>query len=656
MRERWTVIRVKRERRRSLAGSVIAGIIAVALLVPATGAVAAPTIALLNPSGYSATIRVNDAGGTFHFVAWVKEVPSNPLVEFEIVPTAGNAITINSQRVGSSEVWEAHDAFPPGLADGQYTINARLYSNLDEVAMATQTVTLERSDIPPPPGVPTVEISHPDNGGPLGFYTPTGGAANALIDVVTSDTNEQVRALYTTSAIGTAPTWTECGTAAVTGAGRVRCTLGAAISSSQVTAVAVVANQAPAPGPANPAFDGSGDAHRVVPYVQVPRSVSISPPSVSKAELAKCLELVARVIDTQSRPMAAVNMDIHASGPNDQLRFGTIANVTGAFQPPDKNHVSSENAVNCGDGSNQNKQGDHNVVNGNDKKHIESTTGTNNQGEFRFALRSDSAGGTFVEAWADVNNDDLFNSGEASGGSQIGWAQDPPQPQLEISLQPTNPSAARGSCQRMEAIAREGGNPIASQNIDVHASGPDASVSFCPVADGSPTRIPDAGDHSSGTHTDGTKHIEGETDSFGRFVFGVLSSTEGVTSVTAWMDLTDDDLFISEPSASGAITWSPPGERTISIDVNKSSVRKGGKVKVFGQVEGDAACVAGQTVKLKSRRPGRKFRSTATVVTGDDGSYQFVVTVKRTTEYRTVSPEGGPCVVAKSQVVKVKAS
>jgi hypothetical protein len=369
------------------------------------------------------------------------------------------------------------------------------------------------------------------------------------------------------------------------------------------------------------------------------------------------------VRDQSGRPIPMVNVDVHAEGPNDQLRFARmedpdapIFDLTDQYQAPDKNHVSKEATIECNNKDNDGEQGDHNMVGQNDRKHIESVEGTSDAGEFKFALYSGSGGGTFITAWADQNNDDQMGNSEASGGTSIGWGQNPPEPQTTVSLEPTNTTVAQGTCQRMEMVAREGGNALANKNVDVHITGPDSSVSFCPVTDGSATRAPDQGEHSSGSHTNGTKHIEGETDSFGRFIFGVLSPSTGSTSVEAWVDQVDDDTLSNEPTQSATIIWAPPGDRSITLDANKSSVRSGGTVKLFGTIDGDEACESGQTVKIKSRRPGRRFRGVGSTVTDDSGAYEIRVTVRRTVEFRAVSPAGGPCTLAKSNIVKVRAN
>ncbi|MEA2433965.1 MAG: hypothetical protein QOG54_1422 [Actinomycetota bacterium] len=648
--------------------SLIALLMIAQALFSAAPATAAPEIKLLYPTSlYTGHVPELTDVQPNHFAAWVKELPPNPLVEFEVGPIGGGPLpggglaqTIDATRVGNSNTWQAFFTIPGSFPEGsQYEVRARLYSGQEAVASAVQTVSINKSDVPPAAQV--VELTSPAMGDTMGFYTQGNQAFGILTGNASTDT-DQVRVFYTLSGEGAAPAWKSCGSGRVetNKTFRARCTLAAGDAASGVTAVAAVANNTPPPSPPNQTADDAADAHRVFPYAQVPSSVFVNPVAI-KTDPNTCLKVSALARDQFSRPIPGANIDVHAEGPNDQLRFARdddtpVTNTTDDFQAPDKSHSEKEPAVKCSNFMADGEQGDHNVVGPPDRKHIESVDGTSDDGLFQFALYSGAVGTTSITAWVDSNNDDLMGNSEASGGVQVGWGENPQPPQLAITLQPTNPSAARGSCQRMEALARQGGNPVPNANIDVHAAGPDPSVTFCPVSDGSANRAPDQGEHTSGAHADGTKHIEGETDSFGRFTFGVLSSNEGSTAVTAWIDTTDDDIQASEPSQSATITWTPPGERSITLDVNKSSVRSGGTVKLFGSIDGDAACESAQTVKIKSRRPGRKFRNVSSAVSDDSGSYEAKVRVRRTLEFRTVVIAGGACSAAKSNIVKVKAT
>ena len=632
----------------------------IAALFPVSAAWAAPAIQLLNPSNYTANPELStkaDIDGAYHFVAWVPQVPPSPIVEFEIQPAAGNTTTIEASRVGTTDTFEAFHPLT-GLTDGTYTVRAILYSGAtqfgedDEQTVTIRNGTLGQSE--------TAEITHPANGGSLGFYSPKDGLPRAIVDVRTSADARQARVLYTTSAPGSEPVWVQCGSGAVnTGLATVRCTLAEKTPASQVTAIAALANQTPPPGPAQPAADDAGDAHRVTTYTAVPTQVSITP-EAEKVAVGVCKELTVRVLDQQSRPLHAVNVDVHAVGPTDQLQFASGGNDDD-FQPPNGGPHSRENTRLCNDLASENQQGDTNRVNAPDEKHIESVltgsnAGTDNQGTFTFALYSAVIGGTQVTAWADPNDDDLQAANEASGGARLGWGQDPPPPVRQLFLEPANSSGTVGSCQRITVLAKEGGNALTFGNIDVHASGPDSGVAFCNPSGGSITRQPDTGEHVAGAHSDGTKHIEGELNSGGQFVFGVMSPSAGETDITAWLDETDDDTLSGEPAVSGKATFGVSGDRSISLNASRRRVPQGGRVRLGGAISGSDACEANQTVKLKAKTPGGRFRTIGSRTTTSTGEYAFSVRVRRTKDYRAVAPRDGVCQTAKSGTVRVRAT
>lgn len=635
----------------------------VAALLPMPASQAAPAIQLLNPSTYNGAApelsTKQDIDGSYHFVAWVPSVPQNPIVEFEIQTVAGTSLrTIDATRVGS-DTFEGFDNLA-GLADGNYMVAALLYSNGDQVSEGVdrQAVTLRNGTLGQ---VGTAEIVSPTNGGALGFFTPKGLRPRALVDVATSEGVLQVRVLITTSRPGTEPEWTQCGSGAVSSqSARIRCTLPEGVDQAQVTALAAAANQTPPPGPAQAPADDSGDAHRVSVYNAVPTRVSIDPES-TRAEVSTCSpEFRATVTDQLGRPLSAVNVDVHAVGPSDQLQFAAGGNSM-QFQAPDKGPHSSEPTHQCSDLDAEGRQGDTNRIGANDEKHIESrldvtNPGTNNQGAFVFRLFSDVAGGTQIVAWADVDDDDVQQPAEASGGARLGWGQDPPPAVQQAFLEPSSGSATVGSCQRMVLTIKEGGNPASGRNADVHISSSDTTPSFCTPSDATATRVPDQGEHVAGTHADGSQHIEGELDSQGRLIFGVTAASEGRVVVQGWLDESDDDTFTTdEATVGGAVTFGVSGDRQISLQSSRSAVPKGRRVRLYGAIEGAPSCEGGQTVKLRSRVPGGRFRTVGQKTTTASGEYAFRVRVRKTKDYKTIAPRDGVCDKASSRTVRVRA-
>jgi hypothetical protein len=634
-------------------------------MMPATPAQAASTVQLLNPSDYSPSLTVSDkedTDETYHLVAWVGEVPADPLVEFEVADPSGVALgTFTGTQVGT-DTWEAEYPVPENQLDGQYVVRAILYQNVigtggTEVTRSEKVVTINSSDVPPPPTANTVEMSYPENGGNLGFFTPTGGKASTVVEGDVSDGTAQVRALYTFSEPGTDPEWVACGTGSPSGGEvKIRCTLADDGPASRVRAVALVANQTASPAtPVAPA-DESGDAHRVTPYVQIPSSVSIDPDS-EKVDVSECAALTATFKDQMAQPVAGLNVDVHADGPDDQLKFANQRGVASGFAAPDKAHATEPTAK-CEPTDDAATQGDHNVAQAADKKHIESKSGTSNNGSFTFVLISEAKGGTFIEAWADVDGDDAQGATEVSGGAQLGWGTSPPEPPKQLLLDPQNSQSATGSCQRLVAAAREGGRPLDARDIDVHIKGPEG-VAFCAV-EGGDARPPDSGEHTGGYHADGTGHAEGLTDAQGQFAFGVTSSSEGVTDVSVWLDNDGDDeqdQTDDEPSVAGQIAW---GGETRDVPTTVTLRYKRPNFKGTAS-SSEAQCRQARGILLKRAKKGKDATS-GSATTDAQGSYKirlprakgrYYAIVSKTT---VVTDEGDTlvCQRAKSRTIKVR--
>ena len=653
----------------------------VAGMLPSTPASAAPTIQLLNPSSYSATTRISskeDANGdtSYHLVAWVGEVPANPFVEFELSasPIGGGEdpttiATINGTRVGTTDTFEG-SLSTVSIPDGQYFLRAILYSGFlgpgtgQEVARDQMPVTIQSSQAS---AINTAELAYPDNGGGLGFWKNGDRAPVSVLSGFASDGTNQVRASYTTTAPGNEPEWTDCGYSPVTDEGtfRVRCTLADGVGSTSVRAVAVAANTTPPPAPATRSADESGDAHRVFPYVQNPSSITLDPDSQT-VEQGECTEVVATARDQFGEPIATLNIDVHAQGPSDQLRFATkqVAGINqhSPFQAPDAAHSGNEGTAKCAASDPENRQGDHNVPGGNDIKHIESTSGTansgtNNAGQFTFFLIVGDRGGTQLTVWGDENDDDNLNDGsEAAGYGQLGWGVAPPEPTTTLNIDPSSLTATVNDCEQFTVSARQNGNGQSGENIDIHITGP-SGVSFCDPGGGS-TSAPDSGGHAGDMDPApaNTRHNEGTTDASGFLVFGVRSSNPGETDVTAWLDENNNDAQEStETIAAASIDWQQEGGRSISIRSSRKAVRKGRTVKLSGHITGSNACANGQRVKIQSRRGG-SFRLLKTTSTDGSGDYATKVRVRKTTKYRALAPKQGPCEKATSRAIRVRAT
>lgn len=552
-------------------------------------------IQFLNPSGHSRVVSSED-DGTYHLVAWVNVVPANPTVEFNYRDVVGVERSIGTaNRVGTSNVfellWNLDQAQVSDAASA--TLEAVLFSGSQSVASDEEVV--EINDDPSTAQVPAdeaVEILYPRNNAQLGVNYPLRGAPVTIVDVVASGGSNvapeptepvdpptsYVKVLYTLNQPGTEPTWKECGIAAVDSTDgtlpeRVRCEFESAADATNATALAAVANATPADPntgeslPYEPTFDGAGDAHRVTTYRQAATQVIVDPatqrvnPDESNA-FGCSPPMFARVLDQLGRLMGGVNVDVHAFGPSDNLWFDTAdyPGTTRDAKAPETGGHTLETAYDCEVADFDNEQGEHDKPGPGDIKHIESVAGTNNEGQFGFALISGTAGTTYVEVFPDIDDDDVRDQNEPIGRAAIGWGQNPaPQPPT-IEIVPDSATGERGECVRFTAYV--GGNQTTTANIDIHITGPDASVTFCNPGDASISRPPDTGDHTGDTHTDGTRHIEGEAAN-GQFNFGVTSAAAGTTQILGWIDQTDDDVRNDEPSDEAVLAWTSATDCTL---------------------------------------------------------------------------------------------
>ncbi len=454
-----------------------------ALITTAAAQPAAPAIQLLNPSAHSTVI--SDKGGNYHLNAWGSDLPSLPLVEFEIQATGSPAITIGTaQRVGS-DTFEFFWDVPSSLANGTYTLRAILYSSGGgaEVARDSQEVRLAHNSSPSTPSAETTEISYPQNGGQAGFYSPPGAQPNIVIDLASSPGTTRARVFYTVTSPGGEPTWKICGTeSAAAAADGVRCTLATPDSPAMVSAVAAIANTTPvAPGvDLATTLNASGDAHRIQPYDQVPQGLTLDP-AMQRVDAGAgsfpCSQAIfVTVVDQLARRIAGANVDVYAKGPTDQLAFDTSTGSS-ANQPPDQNGVVAEQAFNCSSGSFGGMQGDINRVGEPDRKQIESVGGTNDAGKFNFKLRTDSAGLTLITVYADADGNDLFCATEADASATIGWGQDATAPVPETQ--------DTGGCAAVQT-------PTPTPSISPSTPSPSASPSSSPSTPSSSPTTPSA--------------------------------------------------------------------------------------------------------------------------------------------------------------------
>jgi hypothetical protein len=102
----------------------------------------------------------------------------------------------------------------------------------------------------------------------------------------------------------------------------------------------------------------------------------------------------------------------------------------------------------------------------------------------------------------------------------------------------------------------------------------------------------------------------------------------------------------------------PKADRTLTLDANKTRVKKGKRVTLSGDVNASgnaAACQANQTVELQRKKPtASAFMTFQQLQTDGAGGFSLKTRVKKTREYRAVLGENQECEDATSNTEKVK--
>ena len=438
-----------------------------------------PSIEFLNPSSFASAgergIILSDAApdtgpnadateGRYRFSAWVANAPVGARVFFSVQQRTIDIEIAATESTSAGSSWEADWQIPPTILDGPATVNAYLVVGDEAVGAATQEVTIMSTQ-------ERAELAYPESGGSFGTFAPlagelaaTGGVRKKPIGIVDAPywsgiDVSYIRTFYTTSAPGTKPEWKACGTEAVGTSNNqadngVRCHLASAGDQTAITAMATVANDSP--DDYEDRFNQAGDAVALSSsYAQVPTNLSLVTNGSQRADLEPVSEEfycstteILLLEDQVGRQIAGANMDVHATGPNDQLKFNTHF-VLASNVAPDRGSHTIEEAYDCTGQKFQGatsppsnaapwEQGEHSRFGLPDRKHVESAaTGTNDLGRFSFALHSAVKGATNWTAWLDesddgcLTNDDAFTEGELFMNGAIGWAEEPGEPTTE---------------------------------------------------------------------------------------------------------------------------------------------------------------------------------------------------------------------------------
>ena len=433
-----------------------------------------PSIKFLSPTSFAGEMPVvtdtTGSGGvdaSYRLSAWTASAPQGALVDFELVPgdlTLTKPMTIGAGQPVAGDTfeyqWDIAEG-PTGVSEGLHDLKATLYdANGEQLAADTIRVNFLHgtTEAQQDDNVPSLDITYPVSGGPMGQFTAPNGRTNSVIDAKTSKVSPagySVQAWFTTSPPGTAPVWRLCNAGEddlSTGLpDGVRCTypidnpdtkeINEAVDPTRVTAVGLAGKKRE---------DGTADVVRVMPYAQDPTSLTsvllakgtTGGPSTSNAPGTPvqskdtddavrfpCSDwLRVKVTDQVGRSIAGANLDAHAQGPTDQLKFhnGILsANPKPVFQPPSEGHSFPEAADTCTQTHDQAaQQGEHGLGGQPDRKHIETTSGTRDNGLIDYALRTDQPGTTQLTVWVDKKDDDRFCTDEPSTAAAFGWGTD----------------------------------------------------------------------------------------------------------------------------------------------------------------------------------------------------------------------------------------
>ncbi|HEX2057525.1 MAG TPA: hypothetical protein VHI71_04070 [Actinomycetota bacterium] len=564
------------------------------------------TVQLLNPSAaYDETPKVSDRfdGVDSRYTIVVRTTGSaeSAILEASIAPQNDNGTFANDITIGQlarvnpeSDVWQLDWDIPSSLDEGIARLTVRAFVETADGFVETGSdavdVDVFYSDPTTAPvgAYETLDLLWPEQEGPLGWYKPRVGAWRVVVDGRTSPGANFVQLFVSTTPRGEDLVFIPCGstpTTAATGFNTFsgRCTLAATAFPSQVTAVAALAEfREPNTGVR---FPQAADVRSVASYDVDPHdmSVAVTPRWRRAAPATACQLYTVLVTDEHGRPVLGANVDIHATGPTDEL----ILLGNGLFVP--EGHALEQTPV-CPGGTvavpqDPRNQGDHNVPAGLDSKHMENRQGTGldtttqPSGQTAFFVVSNHAGFTDFTVWVDDRqigretdqrepDSDHLDPGEPVATARAQWLAAP----TTLSLDPVGGTAPSGSCFPYVLKARAGTRPVPEINVDVHATGPGDELDFCDAPGALARRAPTGGSgtsaheaeepseshHFSAAAAD-AQHTEGETDAAGNFVVGLTSPVVGDTTVVAWIDgevgADDDVQGGSETSTSGTISW-----------------------------------------------------------------------------------------------------
>ena len=567
-------------------------------------------IQLLEPTPGSIVSDLDDGvNQTYRIVAAVSRPPANATVEAYYRGDDGvrHTIALMNRVVDTSDLWELHWDVPFSLPLGPQTILVRLFSGMTVVASDSVDIELQHRageqsgstcGLPVKPAgctaapviAETASITWPMQNGPLGFYRAPDDKWRAVIDGSGSiGATSALKIQYSTTSAGIEPTFVDCGEVDGTGPAdkprsfRGACTLAEGADPQDVVAIAVLANGS-----------ASGDLVRVRPFNIQPSTLSINlkgldPENVSRVQPSGqrrkagsgCLTYSVSALDAMGRSVQGVGIDVEVSGPSDLLGFGA-----GGSNHKVPTGMAEESTSSCSaPGVGALKQGFTIVPNAPDLKRIESLEGTGLSGggaatgEWRFNLLDPAPGDTQIRAWIDDEDlvdpiaprppdDDIAEPSEAQTMGTGQWLDG----DLSLVLDRINDSTVIRSCSPYVVTVGAGATRAANINVDVHLQGPHREVSFCAVdyeheerppnkgrhetTEHEPVDYHESGDSEAGCPSEGSicRHAEGETDTEGRFTFGVMSAKPGLVKLEAWVEGEPNGTLDRDTRSTGVLT------------------------------------------------------------------------------------------------------
>lgn len=513
--------RPRRLRRPALAVAGMAMLIAgltpsVASAAPPTGRFLNPDPPDLEGQGPGNVVsdKPDGTNDRYHFTLRIAD-PDNPcdITSVEIQIEDGDADTAfetigTASSLGSATSLACRDVWEFVWDQSDHTPA----TDVDNDPGAVRAVVLDGSGttfIPGPAGDPvtfmngtaeTAEITFPAHRGELGFYDHDRDARpDALIRGTVSagiTSADEIELYYATQHVdpdglgplppaddpSADPDWVDCEVNVVlTGnAWSALCELATTVpptTASQVRAIAVRTD----PGNAGAENGtGSGDAHRVRPYDQVGDSVEI----LADADIQTvglCNTYTAEALDDRGSVIVGASLDVHALGPASDIQFADNRDdpdeedrISDPFSAPDTGVHTSQPAAGCDTSeaiadAPEDNDSDSTGTQGLDAappgtKHIETPVlapgvpqGTGVDG-FVFALDSETAGPTAIDAWFDSTENDTVDVGEPRAATTTAWQN--PGGSTQVDGDPNEDTNVTGTPHTVTGTARDGaGNP-----------------------------------------------------------------------------------------------------------------------------------------------------------------------------------------------------